>query len=173
MKKFVIIVFFVLIGCAPKYSVVQGIDNKNANTPLPKDSSAYISVPEDFTSGEHLYVGSGREVAANIELLFSKNLNSVVIGLRAESCQQGLASAKANGYDYYICPQLLQWDDYATDWSGIPDRLKLKVYIMSTEPEEIIDKILIDGIGRVVTFEKETPMVIAKEPMENWVNSLF
>lgn len=172
MKILIPVISILFCGCAPKYNVIHGNENAK-DVHLSKDASAYISLPEDNTSNGHLYVGSGREVAAELEFLFSKYFSDVVIGKSAESCQQGLTFAKANGYDYQICPQLLQWEDYAIEWSGIPDKIKLKVSIISTKSDEIIDTFLLEGKGKVMSFGGDHPLDIVKEPMIQWVNSLF
>jgi len=172
MKKLIYIILFVIIGCAPKYTVLQN-DKESNEVKLSRDISAYISLPEDNTSNGHLYVGSGREVAAEIEFLFSQHLEKIDVGKTVESCNQGFDSAKLNGYDYYICPQLMQWEDYATEWSGIPDRIRLKVSIQSTTSKAIIDTFLIEGKGKVMSWGGDHPLDIVKEPLAAWVGSLF
>ncbi len=172
MKLFLLAISIIFFACAPKYNVIHGNENAK-DVRLSKAATAYISLPEDNTSNGHLYIGSGREVAVKLELLFSKYLSQVVIGKSVESCQQGLISAKTNGYDYEICPQLLQWEDWATEWNGVPDRIKLKVSITHTKSDEIIDTFFLEGKGKVISFGPDHPLDIVKEPMTQWVSSLF
>jgi len=172
MKLLILIITIIICGCTPKYNVIQS-NEAGKSVRLSRDVSVYISLPENNTSNGYLYVGSGREVAAEIEFLFSKYLRNVLIGKSVESCQQGLTSAKNNGYNYHICPQLLRWEDYATEWSGIPDIIKLKVSITSTKSDEIIDTFLAEGKGKVWTWGGDHPLDIVKEPMTQWINSLF
>jgi hypothetical protein len=172
VKKLIFLVLFVVIGCAPKYTVIQN-DKESNNVSLSRDFSAYISLPQDNTSSGHLYVGSGSEVASELEFLFSQYLENIVVGNSVESCNQGFDSAKTNGYDYYICPQIMQWEDYATEWNGIPDKIRLKVSIQSTKSEAIIDTFLIEGKGKVMSWGGDHPLDVVKEPMSQWVSSLF
>ena len=32
-------------------------------------------------------------------------------------------------YAYYAVPDILHWEDRATEWSGIPDKIELKISI--------------------------------------------
>ena len=44
---------------------------------------------------------------------------------------------------------------------------------MSTESDEVIDKFLIEGKGKVMSWGGDHPIDIVKEPLNKWVNSLF
>ncbi|MBC2713537.1 MAG: DUF4823 domain-containing protein [Desulfosarcina sp.] len=169
---FMLIISLAICNCAPT-SDVSHIKNNGNDVQMNTNATAYISLPEDRSSNGHLYAGSGREVAVEIEFIFSKYLNQVVVGNSVETFDEGLLSAKNFGYIYFIHPQLIQWEDYATQWSGIPDKLTLKVTIVSVESGAIIDKLLIDGKGPIVTLSGGHPLDISKKSLEEWVKSLF
>lgn len=173
MNYFLILIFsLVICNCAPT-SDVSHSKNYGKNVKLNTNATAYVSLPEDNSSNGHLYSGSGREVATEIEFIFSKYLNQVAVGTSVETFDEGLLSAKSFGYTYFIHPQLIQWEDYATQWSGIPDKLTLKVTIVSVESGAIIDKLLVDGNGPIMTFSGGHPLDISKKSLEEWAKSIF
>ena len=54
-----------------------------------------------------------------------------------------------------------------------PDQIKLKITITEVSSGELIDKFLMKGEGRVMTWGGDHPFDIARQPMEKWINSLF
>jgi hypothetical protein len=168
-----ICVVIIFIGsCAPVYNVHKGPARDN-DFNIDTNATAYVALSEDHTSSGHLYSGSGKEVASEIEFLLFNHFNNVIVANNVEEFDKALETANQKGCDYLIFPNLIKWDDYATEWSGIPDRLKLKISIVDVNTEKVLDKILIEGKGKIMSWGGDHPMDIAKEPIKTWIDSLF
>ena len=165
-------VAFFMGSCSPAYNVHKGAAGQN-DFKLDTRATVYVAVPEDHTSSGHLYSGSGREVSSEIEFLLFKHFNNVIVAKKVEEFDKALVVAGEKGCGYMIYPHLISWEDYATEWNAIPDRLKLKISVVDVKSGKVLDKILIEGKGKIMTFGGDHPMDIAKEPLKQWIDSLF
>jgi len=172
VKKSLIIILLFAIGCSTKYTVINS-DEDSKIIHLNPNATAYVSLPEDFASGGYLYQGSGQEISSEIVFLFSGHLKKIESGENVEDLNQALERATINRFDYLIFPKIYLWEDYATEWSGVRDKLKLQVTIIEVSTGNSIDTFMIEGTGTVWTFGGYHPIDIAKKPMKQWVDSLF
>jgi hypothetical protein len=46
-----------------------------------------------------------------------------------------LTHAKENNYGYLVFPTILEWEDRATEWSGIPDKASIKIAMVVCIPK--------------------------------------
>jgi integrase len=85
---------------------------------------------ENGVYGDKLYVGSGKNVSQLLLQAFTKHSINVESGNDYQSFNEAMAFAKSKGYGYLIVPTILEWEDRATECSGIPDKVSIKVVIV-------------------------------------------
>jgi hypothetical protein len=97
---------------------------------LEPSKSVYISISRDGRYGQINYQGSGANASQIILMAFSKNSNSAETARQYQSFDNALTYAKENNYGYLVFPTILEWEDRATEWSGIPDKASIKIAII-------------------------------------------
>jgi hypothetical protein len=158
-----------LTACADTQHLIR----QNNQTKLPTNASIYVSVPEDGRYGLTQYNGSGRMVSQVIRTSFSIFTNKIEISSKVESSAESLANAKSNNAQYLIAPTILQWEDRATEWSGIPDRVIVKIDIIDALTDKIIDSATITGKSGLGTMGGDHPQDLLPKPMNEYASSLF
>jgi hypothetical protein len=59
---------------------------------------------------------------------FARFSNSITI---SDDCKDlpCFKNAASVNFDYFVIPEILHWEDRATEWSGIPDKIEVKISI--------------------------------------------
>jgi hypothetical protein len=129
MRYFVILgIVAFLSGCtADSYQLLR---TGNVSIKLEPSKSVYISISRDGRYGQINYQGSGANASQIILMAFSKNSNSAETARQYQSFDNALTYAKENNYGYLVFPTILEWEDRATVWSGIPDKASIKIAIV-------------------------------------------
>ena len=169
MKKILILLsIFVISGCAStyKHSELQPIDKK-----LDHNKAVVISIPKDGVYGRKQYPNSGKMTANAVKAAFSKFATQADIDSNCNiNCLNILDKRK---YGYYIKPEILHWEDRATEWSGIPDRIEIQIGIYDISSGKELASSTYTGKSKWATFGGDHPQDLLEEPTEQYVNSLY
>jgi hypothetical protein len=159
-----------LSGCADTHQLVR-----SGNSPITLDQtkSVYISIPKDGRYGQINYQGSGANTSQIILMAFSKYTVNIETGHQHQSFNNALAYAKTNNYGYLVFPTILEWEDRATEWSGLPDRTSIKIAIIDPETGKTLDSAVIKGKSGLATFGGDHPQDLLQEPIEEYVGALY
>ena len=159
-----------LFGCEHTYEIQRSSDDSEK---LNTSGSAYVALPNDGRFEQTVYYGSGKKTANAVLFAFSSYLQNVVIGKKTENMDQALKSANEGGFTYLIYPEILHWEDRATEWSGRQDRLMLKVTLANTTTGEAIDNAVLKGTSKWGTWGGDHPEDLLAEPLKNYAATLF
>lgn len=110
--------------------------------------------------------------SAEISSSFKRHSNQVKVTINCDSVAQCLLEAEKAGYDYLVVPEILHWEDRATEWSGKPDRVEIKISTYKVQSEVEIHSTIIAGRGKWVTLGGDHPQDLLSEPMDNYVSTL-
>ncbi|UXY08973.1 DUF4823 domain-containing protein [Kosakonia sp. ML.JS2a] len=159
----------VLLGCSVKYdtNTIQ-----NSTELLIKDSPIVISKPADGVYETRTYSGSGAATAAAVKAAFARYSDSVNVFTDCDD----IACLKSNhviGLGYYVIPQILHWEDRATEWSGIPDRIEIKITIYNAESNSRVASTIISGKSKWASFGGDHPQDLLPEPINAYIASLY
>ena len=172
MRYFVILGIVVFLGGCTTDSY-QLLRTKNVSIKLESSKSVYISIPRDGRYGQINYQGSGANASQIILMAFSKNSNSAETGRQYQSFDNALTHAKENNYGYLVFPTILEWEDRATEWSGIPDKASIKIAIINTESGKTMDSVIIKGKSGLATFGGDHPQDLLAKPISAYINGLY
>ena len=160
-----------LIGCADTHEFLRG--NGGGQVVLERNASAYIAVPRDGVYGGTVYHGSGQNTAQIILAAFPKHLLQVVTAPAYEDYKKSLELVKKEGYNYLIYPVILEWEDRATEWSGIPDRVSVKITVVDANTGRVADSAIVKGRSGWATFGGDHPQDLLPKPTGEYASSLF
>ena len=167
---FLLALLMAFTGCVETHHVQRAA---GATSPLSRQASAYIGVPQDGSYGSTPYHGSGALAAQAVAAAFAPYVTRVTVGIRMENFASALAMAKAGGYSYFLYPEILHWEDRATEWSGKPDVVSVKVSIVGTEAGNILDSAVVGGTSSLWTFGGDRPEHLLPKPLSDYAASLF
>lgn len=160
-----------LAGCGSEYQIRPLSGTQNTVT-LSKQGGVYITVPKDGRYQAINYPGSGQLVAQFLATAFSKYAQRVQTA-PAQSQDDGLSEARQAGSQYLVVPIITHWEQRATEWSGIPSRVALRVTIFDVHSGKQLLSEGILGRSSKITLTSTTPEVLLHEPIKALVRRLY
>ena len=141
-----------------------------ATSTLVTTGSVLVAVPHDGSYGGDSYTGSGSATADAVRSAFSRYSNNVQV---ASGCSELDCLQSSSGhYEYYVVPQILHWEDRATEWSGKKDKIEIKISVYSTGTAPIASQV-INGKSKWATFGGDHPQDLLPKPINEYVTSLY
>jgi Domain of unknown function (DUF4823) len=170
LHRLILLTSLTIAGCADTHELTR----INVTTaPLSRDASAYIALPQDGRYGQILYRGSGAQTAQEVAAAFAPYFSTVSVATGIEDIATAVKYAQAGRYDYVFYPEILHWEDRATEWSGKPDLVSVKISIIQTRTGEIVDSGIIQGTSGLATFGGDHPQDLLPEALQQYAAALF
>lgn len=159
----------VLSGCASTYQ------QQNLTAPatrLLKGKSLAIASPADGAFEGDVYAASGKMTSSAVRNAFAPfaTPTTVVDSCKDLACLKASAPAK---FDYYAVPEILHWEDRATEWSGKPDKIEVKLTVYEGETWKELASTIISGKSKWATMGGDHPQDLLPVPLANYVQSLY
>ena len=79
----------------------------------------------------------------------------------------------SNDFQYYVVPEILHWEERATEWSGLPDRIELQLSVYEFGMRDNIASTHILGKSKWATFGGDHPQDLLPKPINDFVSSLY
>jgi hypothetical protein len=155
-------------GCHSTYS------QRNLTEPSAKlvgGKSVVIATPANGVYSKREYTGSGEMTALAVRDAFTRLTDAVTV-----SAGKDLNALKGDGsahFDYYVVPEILHWEERATEWFGFPDRVHLKLTVYDGTTWDEIVSTSIYGTSKRATFGGVHPQDLLPDPINRWVESLY
>jgi hypothetical protein len=159
-----------LVGCADSHQIIRAPGSSQS---LSSGSTGYVAIPADGRYGKTTYSGSGAITAQIIAAAFAPYLSKLTVGERVEDRNSARTAAKREGATYLLFPEILQWEDRATEWSSKPDIADVKLSVISVGTGEVIDSAVISGKSGLATFGGDRPEHLLPKPMSDYAATLF
>jgi hypothetical protein len=170
MKKLLIPLIIVLMsGCTSTYKQ-EAIVKSTAK--LVNGKSILISVPSNGSYEGKEYSGSGASTSQATYSAFARHSSKISI---VETCKTAdcLKSKSNISADYYVVPEILHWEDRNTEWSGIKDKMEVKITVYNAADMSELCSSIISGKSKWATFGGDHPQDLLPEPLKNYVESLY
>ena len=75
--------------------------------------------------------------------------------------------------EYYVEPDILHWDDRATEWSGKPDKIEIKISVYSARLGTELASSVQSASRKWATFGGDHPQDLLPEPLIKYYESLY
>jgi hypothetical protein len=75
-------------------------------------------------------------------------------------------------YAYYVESEILHWEDRATEWSGIPARIEIKISIYDSSSNAEITAVVVSGRSKWGIFGGDHPQDLLHERVNSYVQGL-
>jgi hypothetical protein len=159
-------------ACTAKYEV-SNLGGQEAHIHLDRTAMVYIAVPEDGQFESKSVGGSGQIVAQALGEGFGKRAAKVRIADKYQSRENVLEDARAVGAAYVIVPTIANWEQRATEWSGRPSRLLIRVAVVDAKSAEQLSNTSIEGRSRIMSMTSTSPESLLRDPIESFASSLY
>ncbi|QQX79214.1 DUF4823 domain-containing protein [Shewanella sp. KX20019] len=158
-----------LAGCSSSY---KHNEFQKPEIQLNKNTGVLISTPKNGWYDDKEYRTSGRMTANEVRRAFSKNSRKVSITTECDgdSC---LDTIDSDTYGYYVQPIILHWEDRATEWSGISDKLEIQIITFDSKTKKEIGNTTFSGESKWATFGGDHPQDLLEEPINKYVEGLY
>jgi hypothetical protein len=140
---------------------------------LDRGVSVYVVTPADGSYGRRSYAGSGEFVSGSFGSALAPYADSVIIGQHQSSTAEVLAAAREKRCVYVVIPEITRWEDRATEWSGIRDKMELFVKILRVEDGAEVASAEIKGRSAWATFGGDHPQDLVMAPVKEFIRGLF
>lgn len=164
-----VMAIWLVSGCASTY---QQEDLTTPTAKLQRGKSILIATPGNGSYEGKEYAGSGKTTALAIQSAFARysNNNTVSAECKDLTCLKNIQSISV---DYFVVPEILHWEDRNTEWSGIKDKLEIKVAVYDAKDGRELATTIIDGKSKWMTFGGDHPQDLLPEPIGKYVESLY
>lgn len=172
MKKLVLIftVAVALAGCVSKY---KPIATDAPVSVLSSSADFYVMQPEDGKYGNKPYPGSGEQTAIALQSALIPRAGRVFRASKPEDIETALSTAREKNLDYVLQTRILNWEDRATEWSGIPDKISLNFEIYDTSTGEKVASQTSKASSKWATFGGDHPQDLLPLPIGEFMKTVF
>lgn len=169
LKVLLILSVVLITGCSSKYSHTE---LQSPNTRLDNTRGVLISTPEDGWYENTQYRNSGRMTVNAVRAAFTKFASPVDImdSCHGDDCFNVIDTVK---YGYYVKPEILHWEERATEWSGKPDRIEIQLVIYDAVTKNEMANSSYTGKSKWATFGGDHPQDLLPAPTNEYVKSLY
>jgi hypothetical protein len=164
-------IFFGVVGCADSTSFRTN-DPSNAGHLKPSDS-IFVAIADDGAFGDERYPGSGRDTSQIIFRALSKYAKTVRLGQSAQPFNQAIETARRSGQQYLAYPTIMHWEDRATEWDFMPDRVEVKIEVVSVVSGHQLSNVTVSGRSGIATLGGDKPQELLPKPLEKYAETLF
>lgn len=159
-----------MTGCVSKYKT----DAYEAPVQkLSTTAGAYVTMAKNGSYGSKQYPNSGYLLSSATMAAVSLHLARVEQATTMETIEEALSSAQRMGLTHVFQPIILHWEDRATEWSGKPDRITIKVVVWSVETGAHVSSTVLRASSKWGTFGGDHPQDLPSGAITPFVNKLF
>ena len=116
------------------------------------------------TEKTEFYLGSGIIVANKVQASLL-NLFSQVEKLNTKNKEKAILLCKQQNVKFLVVPTILHWEDRNTPWSGISDKIEVKI--------EVFDMILDKMVNSIIFKANNEWATLTDKPPEDLLNGEF
>ena len=173
-RAFLICALFGLLGMGCEHTFSEKSGGAPSSRPsLRPDERIFIRIPIDAIYKKEVIPFSGKKTATSIYAAFGKRTKFAFVAKRSETLAESFESAQGVHANYVIYPTILKWEDHATEWTGVRDKLEVKLDVYDAATQNLLDSVVITGRSRWMNDGGDVPQDLLDSPIENYVNSLY
>ena len=167
----IFITTILLASCTSTYKRIDVTDVPHLK--LNPQGKVLIVTSKDGRYNDIDYPGSGTMTSQAIKAAFDGHSNFVSITSDCKSIDSCLIEAKRSGDSYLVSPEILHWEERASILSGLPDRIEVKITILSVDNGKVIHSTIIAGKSQLATFRKVRPQDLLPQPINEYVSIFY
>lgn len=157
-------------GCVHKYAVPPPTSGTGFIAP---ESQVLVVIPADGRDERNaVYAGTGRSTAMALASALRARQIGVDLHLEPLELDPALALARSTPAGYLVLPEIRNWSDRLTEWSGVPDRITIRIRVVEVASGEVLDDRDTRASSRWATLGGDHPQELLPELSERWAASV-
>lgn len=141
--------------------------------PIAKKKSVYLAFPNIGYDEYRNYPSSANDTMVILKNGFGKYFPHLFSSKEYKSAEFEYLLARKKGYKYFILPRLLNWTNSYTLFTGVADKVTLRIKIYDLKTNTLLEQISIKSISsRVPGFEKN-PTELLEYSLNKALNEIF
>ncbi|OUR75980.1 hypothetical protein A9Q83_16595 [Alphaproteobacteria bacterium 46_93_T64] len=160
----------ILSGCANSYGATA---IKKPATKIAAESKFYITQPKDGVYGNTNYVGSGKMTSSAISAELSKKGVEVVVADSVETIEGAKIRAVNVDATYLFYTKILHWEDRATEWSGLSDKITMNYVIYEAITGKKVASTTASATSGWATLGGDHPLDLVPKTVQDFLNAVF
>lgn len=162
-----------LVGCTNTYRIERGTETEKQVQPLiAKGERVLVTTPQDGAYGATRYDGSGLSTQQAVVASLSGLGANVVAGERCDDPDAAAGLGKKANAQWVIYTRIHQWEDRATEWSGLPDRIRIEIRTISLPSGAPGDVTIVEGSSKWATFGGDHPQDMLLPALKPWADAI-
>lgn len=171
--QFIVLIFSVLLLTACSATYQQSNVTGDPQIKLDPEKKVLVSTPKNGSYGKIKYTESGQMTALAVQSAIAERANYVEVTATCKLINECTSEAASKGFDYLAYPVILHWEDRNTEWSGKPDRIKVKLSFLDVKSGDTIHSSMMSGKSKWATFGGDHPQDLLAEPIGKYVSTLY
>ncbi|OBT14765.1 DUF4823 domain-containing protein [Vibrio sp. UCD-FRSSP16_10] len=160
-----------MLGCADTHGI--NVSTAESNMKLSSSDAVYVARSKDGQYGTKQYTGSGATLSQAIQSSLIRKMDNIVVAEQYQPYSDALQYAEKHKFNYLIYPTIMHWEDRATEWSGKPDVVEVKVSVVEVNNKTVIKSGIINGKSGLFTFGGDKPQDLLGEPLNTYLDSVI
>lgn len=165
-----IIAALALAGCASKY---KSVAYEAPKAKLVAQAGFYVMQPPNGQYNAHTYPDSGYATARAVVQALAPHTNKFLQATSVEDLDSAISKAKQGNLRYVFQTTILNWEDRATEWSGIPDKISLSFVIYDVQTGEKVASAISNASSKWATFGGDHPQDLLPIPTKKFVDEIL
>ena len=157
-----------LVSCSSEYNIISYENNYQL---LRKGAKVLVLTSEDGAYGSETYKGSGLQLSRKIQSVLADYQCNTQVDLDNNRFKD-LEGRDLSEYDYIIVPIITHWEDRATSWSGIPDRISFSLFIYNNDGS-LLTSTDIEAKSAELTILKNDPSELIVPSLQKYFSKVF
>ena len=170
MNKTLPLVFAVLFLASCASTDIRQISGSSGTTLNPQ-KSVYVAIPKGPTSGD--YQDVGQYVATALSEKLTDRGIKVTMAYKPASVDAELASAADAKAGYLFVPVLTDWAHNATQWSGNPSTMGVRIEIFNVANSKEIRVDSLTSESSHISFFGTDPKDLLNDTLDDYVDELY
>lgn len=163
----------VLLGsCFVAKSEILPDEQYHAAATVGVDQKIGVMQPKDPSYADEHYPGSGLILSNRVKEALHGSAKEVVM-LGTDQLDEAIRICENNGVQFIIRPIIQHWEDRATNWSGLPDKIALELILIDSPGGGTLNSLLFNASSTFFTFTNQPPEHMLDDSFETAVQQLL
>lgn len=159
----------VCLGCGSARVYESRLD---ASFRIPRDAPIYVMRAADGGHRGRTERGSGLAASREVTTALSYQNPLVELAESSEPRTEVLALAQSRGFAFVVDPEVVLWENRATNWSGRPDRVRIVIRLFDATDGRALDATTISATGPSL-LDLGGPAELLRKPLIEYAENLF
>ena len=169
----IVFLALMLAGCANSYRIERDGGASHPTVPLiAKTDRVLVTLPSDGAYGATRYQGSGQSTQQAVIASLAALGVSVAAGGPCDDPSAAAELGRQASVPWVVAPRIHQWEDRATEWSGLPDRIRIELRVIAIPADSPSDTTIVVGSSKWATFGGDHHQDMLLPALKPWADAI-